>query len=132
MPRQFFKGVILKDFDIKVLQGATFSLGLTIKDSDENPIDLTGYSFRGQIRRTVSSANVEASFSFQVQNQLTETGKVTCFISAEETAAIKVNQSPGAERRLTRMSYDIESEDESGTVVRWLQGVAEINPETTK
>jgi hypothetical protein len=122
----------MTNFDLKVYQGATYSLGMTIRDAQGNPIDLTGLSFRGQIRKTVSSQEIAASFQFQVQDQITNPGKVTCFIPAEDTAAIQVAPSASPDRKITRMAYDIESEDGDGLVVRWLQGVAEIIPEATK
>ena len=122
----------MNKYNITILQGATFSLGITIKDSTGMAIDLTGHVFRGQVRRTVSSSEIETSFSFVIQNQITNKGKVTCLISATDTAAITVTPSTGADRKITKMCYDIESEDTSGTVTRWLEGVAEISPEATR
>ncbi len=120
------------DFDISVQQGATFKMMLTIKDDNEDPIDLSGYVFRGQIRKTYSSEVVEAEFEFELQPQEDATlGQVLCTITAEETAGIDV---PGAcqnGRKIAKMIYDIESQvgDE---VTRWLQGQALISPEVTK
>jgi hypothetical protein len=119
-------------YDIKIDQGSTFSIGLTIRDSAGVPINLTGHSFRGQIRKTVSASKIEAEFSFDVQDQTANPGRVTCYLSADDTEAIKVDQSPSAQRIITKMAYDIESETLDGTVVRWLEGIAEISPEATK
>ena len=118
--------------DITVYQGATFQIQLEIKNSLGVPLNLTGYTFRGQIRRTVSFSAIEASFTFTIADQITDTGKVTCVISATDTAAIVVDTSSTFQRKTTKMAYDIESEDGSGFVTRWLQGVADIVPEATK
>jgi hypothetical protein len=105
---------------------------MIIKDSLGAEIDLTGHTFRGQVRKTVSNAEIQAAFSFVIADQITDTGKVTCTISATDTALIDTVPSPNAERKITKMAYDIESEDVSGIVNRWLQGIAEINPEATR
>lgn len=118
--------------DITVYQGATFQIQLEIKNASGTPLDLTGHTFRGQIRRTVSSATPDATFTFTLANQMTDPGKVTCVISATNTAAIVVDVSPTYQRKTTKMSYDIESQDGSGFVTRWLQGVADIVPEATR
>lgn len=118
-------------YDIKINQGSTFKIALTIKDSDNNPIDITGYDFCGQIRKSVSDEVVQASFSFSIQNQSTNTGEVVCTISDTDTAAIEVNKSRGAERVLTEMTYDIESTINNETT-RWVEGIATISPEASK
>jgi hypothetical protein len=120
------------DYDITVYQGSTFKMMLTIKDPLDAPIDLTGYIFSGQIRKTYSSSVIEASFEFEVQTQSGATlGQVLCTITAEETAGINVSDACGQSRKITKMVYDIESQ--VGTeVTRWLQGVANISPEVTK
>lgn len=122
---------MVSTYDITVYQGATFQLQLTIKDNAGVPINLTGHVFSGQIRRTVSSATAEASFTFTLANQLTNPGEVLCVISNTATAAIVVDVSPKAERKITDMAYDIESVA-VGITTRWLQGVAQINPEATR
>ena len=119
-------------YDIKVQQGATFSLKIRIKDSNESPVDLTGLVFRGQIRKTVSDTEIQASFSFEILDQVTNTGEVIATISAGDTMDIYVIPSARAERKITKMAYDIESQDLDGVVVRWLQGVAIISPEATR
>lgn len=120
------------DHDITVYQGSTFKMMLTIRNPALALINLTGYIFSGQIRKTYSSSVVEASFEFEVQPQVGDTlGQVLCVVTAEESAGINVPGACGATRKITRMVYDIESQ--VGTeVTRWLQGVANISPEVTK
>lgn len=119
-------------YDITVNQGATYSLMITIKDPLGVAIDLTGHLFRGQIRSTYGSDKIQASFNFTLQPQAGLTlGKVLAQITADETAAIEVDPSCQASRKITKMIYDIES-DLSGSVTRWLEGTAFISPEVTR
>jgi hypothetical protein len=118
-------------YTMAIEQGSSFSLQLTIEDSLNVPIDLTGHVFRGQIRRTISDPVIQASFTFNILNQITDTGKVVVTLDPADTMAISLP----AQRTVTRadvpMSYDIESEI-AGTVYRWLEGTANISPEVTR
>lgn len=120
-----------QSYDISVKQGSTFSMMLTIKDPTEVPIDLTGYIFRGQIRKTYSDPVVQAVFEFEIQDQITDQGKVLCTLTAQQSAGISVDETESYTRKITKMIYDIESEigDE---VTRWLEGTANISPEVTR
>ena len=118
-------------YDIKINQGSTFKILLTINDSENNPIDLTGFSFCGQIRKTVSDPIIQASFDFIIQDQITDKGKVFAIISNTSTMNIAVNESRSAERVTTIMTYDIESTF-NGETTRWIEGLAEISPEASK
>lgn len=118
------------NYDILVEQGATFLLTITIKDTSGVPINLTGQTFRGKIKKSFSDVTAQANFVCTLANQLTDPGKVAISLSALDTAAIVLN-TQGTARVLTTMAYDIES-DNAGVVKRWLQGLAKISPEVTK
>lgn len=118
------------NYDILVEQGATFLLTITIKDTSGNPINLTGQTFRGKIKKSFTDVTAQATFVCTLANQLTDPGKVAISLSAVDTAAIVLN-TQGTARVLTTMAYDIES-DNAGVVKRWLQGLAKISPEVTK
>jgi hypothetical protein len=117
--------------NIRINQGSTFKIVLTIKDSDDNPIDLTGFEFCGQIRKTVSDPVIQASFSFIIQDQVTDTGKVFAILSDEQTMAINVRTSRSSSRVITTMTYDIESKY-NGETTRWIEGLADISPEASR
>lgn len=122
----------MAEYDINVKQGATFELLLTIKDPSDNPIDLTGYTFRGQIRTSTSDPTIQATFTFALGVQSGGTlGQVTATLTAAATAAIEVPENDKPTRKITKMIYDIESEIGS-EVTRWLEGAAYISPEVTK
>ncbi len=120
------------DYDIDVKQGSTYQLLLTIKDDSAVAIDLTGYTFRGQIRTSTSDPTVQAAFSFNILTQSGATlGQVEATLSATDTAAISLPENDRPTRKITKMIYDIESEI-GGEVTRWLEGAANISPEVTK
>jgi hypothetical protein len=119
-------------YDIDVKQGSTYELLITIKDPNDTEIDLTGHTFRGQIRTSTSDSTIQAAFSFVLADQVTNTGEVTATLSASATAAISLPENDKPTRKITKMIYDIESEDAGGIVTRWLEGDANISPEVTK
>lgn len=119
--------------NITINQGSTYQLMITLTDSGGTAINLTGYTFRGQIRDSTSSDTIRASFSFTIQTQSGATlGQVLAYIPAADTANIPVDDNDSPTRKLKRMIYDIESVDGSGTVTRWLEGSAYISPEVTR
>lgn len=119
------------NYEISVKQGEDFYLILEIQNSDKTPINLTGHTFRGQIRRTASDPNIVANFTFTLLDQVTNTGRVEVYLSATTTSAIDLNDSLKPQRTLTIMSYDIESVY-SGRVTRWLEGTVVFSPEVTR
>lgn len=122
-------------YDIKIEQGATFDMVLTLRDAAGDVMDLTDHSFRGQVRKSYSDLTVQATFQFEVldQTQPATKGKVRVFIPAAQTTLIKVNKADSEKRTLTPYIYDIESQIPTGSYVfRWLEGTANISPEVTK
>ena len=121
------------NYDILIEQGATFKMTLTLKDVNATPINLQGLTFRGKVKKDFSDVVEKANFTFTVLDQsvVDNLGKVEVTISATQTAAL-VAVGKGTSRTLNNFVYDIESEDLSGFVVRWLQGLAKVSPEVTK
>lgn len=120
-------------YDIEILQGASFSMLLTIKDSLDAPIDLTGHVFSGQIRKTISDNVVQASFSFDLldQSNVLTKGKVTVSLPATASSLIDLGNQNSIKKTIVEMPYDIES-SLSGNVTRWLEGSVRISPEITR
>lgn len=108
--------------DFVIYQGATFALQFTYK-TDGNPIDLTGYTARMQLRETYQSASPAIALtSDNGRLEITAaTGTITARLDAEETAGLKAR----------RYVYDIELVN-GETVSRILQGTATVDPEATK
>lgn len=119
-------------YDMNICQGADFKLVLTITDSEGNLLNLDDHTFRGQIRQTISSPDVIASFSFNKLDQVTDTGKVEIKLSSADSSAIALPEQNSIERQAVDFAYDIESETSGGEVKRWLEGKASISPEVTR
>ena len=122
----------IRDSNVSISQGSDYILGLTLKDASGVEIDLTGYTFTGQIRKTVSDSVVQAEFTFNILDQVTDTGRVDVQLSAAVSSAILLDKSTKSSRKITVMTYDIESDDGSGSRKRWLEGLVNISPEATR
>lgn len=117
-------------YDIKVEQGSDFKLRIEIQNPDTTPKNLTGYTFRGKIRKAYSDTTVQANFTFEPIDLAT--GKFYAKISAADTANIVVETNTETNKRIiTKMIYDIESIAPDTTVKRELEGQALISPEVT-
>lgn len=118
--------------NILIEQGATFQLSLTMRDETGTAINLTGQSFRGWIKESFTDVAAIATFTCTLldQSDPATVGKVVISLSATITEGLPA-QGKGTVRTITKMVYDIESEDGDGVVIRWLQGEANISPEVT-
>ena len=97
-------------------QGTTFSSMIEILDENDDPIDVTSYTARGQIRKHYTSTN-SVSFSTALAN-----GSLVISLTANQTANVVAG----------RYVYDIELVDPAGTVARILEGIVTVTPEVTR
>lgn len=111
-------------YDILIEQGATFRKTFVWKDSNEDPVDITGYSARMQIRRKLTSTTAEHSATTENDGiTLGQTaGTIAVEIPAEDTAAFE----------FTKGVYDLELVDPQGVVTRLVQGGVEVSKEVTR
>lgn len=109
-----------------IQQGSELSL---VFDLSNFTASIVGSSGTGQIRSTVDSAVVQATFDCVVD----EGGMtMTATLTAAASAAITLDASTAAKRTTTTMAYDIEFSYSDGTTVRLLWGECEIIPEVTR
>jgi hypothetical protein len=111
-------------YDFTIEQGATLLKAITWKDSNGDPVDLTGYVARMQVRPSATSEDVLLDLSTDNGGlQLTpSSGVVTITASAEDTAALDWRKG----------KYDLELESADGTVTRLLKGVITVSREITR
>lgn len=102
--------------NLVVDQGTTFASSIELLDQNDEAIDVTGYSARGQIRKHFTSTN-SVSFTTGLSN-----GSLVISLTANQTA----NMTFG------RYVYDVELIDINGTVVRILEGIVTVTPEVTR
>lgn len=97
-------------------QGSTFASSIDILDDNDEPVDLSNYTARGQIRKHYTSSN-SVSFTTTLSN-----GSLVISLTANQTANIIAG----------RYVYDLELVDPANTVVRILEGIVTITPEVTR
>ena len=106
--------------NISIDQGTTFSLTITVTDLNNNALDLTNYTARSQMRRSYGASSY-VSFTTSTGDDPTD-GEVTISLTPTQTSALKIG----------RYVYDVEIEDDSGDVIRVLEGIVTVTPEVTR
>jgi hypothetical protein len=122
-------------YNFLIEQGATFQIELQYKDSNNNPINLTGYSGRLQIRQTLPSTVVLLCLSsslkpdgtginFSGSNGTTppSSGSIGIYISAVSSSLLNFDQAV----------YDLEIENSGGFVTRLIEGNVQLSKEVTR
>jgi hypothetical protein len=104
--------------NLSIDQGSTFAATVTVEAPNGLTFDLTGYTARGQIRKTYTSTT---AVSFITSIPAPTTGEIDLSLSATTTAGLK----PG------RYQFDIEITMGS-TVQRVIEGQVEVNPRVTR
>lgn len=104
--------------NLTVDQGSDFSSVVTVSNSDGALVDLTGYTYRGQIRKTYSSST---AVDFTVTANTPTNGELTITLTAAQTGAMKAG----------RFVYDVEIEL-ANVVTRVVEGQLEVTPRVTR
>ena len=104
-------------YDVRMVQGDTFSEQILMEDSDGEAIDLTGYTFRSQLRRT-ADGTVVAEFAMSTD---LPTSTVTRSLNAGITAGLEGTY-----------VHDFQWTNPSGQVRTLFSGEFEIEPEVTR
>ena len=104
-------------------QGTTYSLSITVSDANANPLDLTGYILRAQMRKSYGASSY-TSFTVTAAADPT-TGELTISLTDTQTSALKAG----------RYVYDIEIVSpvaDGSEVTRVLEGIITVTPEVTR
>lgn len=110
--------------DIKIYQGATFREEMIITDTDDQPIEFTGYTARAQAREEYISPTPFMNLTTEnggITLGATD-GTVTLVMSAAATAAITAEHGV----------WDLELVQPNGEVWRVLQGEVCVSKEATR
>lgn len=114
-------------YNFELEQGATFSRQITWKDSTGTPINLTGYTVTGSIRKSFASNSTIASFTCTNANQGSSPGVFTLSLTATQTALLPVkNSASPSDRDIQQLPYIIEATTGS-TVYRLLEGTISVS-----
>lgn len=101
-------------------QGSTFISVVTLVDDTNEPLDLTGYTTSGQVRKTYSSTTA-IDFTTTVDTPPTN-GQIQLQLTDTQTGGMKAG----------RYVYDVEIVSGGGTVTRVIEGQLEITPSVTR
>lgn len=109
-------------YNMLIKQGSSFSKVITWNDEEGEPFDLTGYTAKMQIRKTIRDEDV--SLELTTENGrisiVGAEGKITLSIAATDTEDLSGNY-----------VYDLELVD-GAFVERLLQGSISVDPEVTR
>jgi hypothetical protein len=111
------------EYDITIEQGSGFSLPLRWEAPEGSPVDFTGSTARLHARLKFRSA--ETLFELTTENggiELTEDGKITLSMSAEDTAALT----------FSRGVYDLEIVPPAGEPYKIIKGNVFLKREATR
>lgn len=105
-------------------QGATWSLSLTWRDSDDDPVNLAGYSAAMQVRRSYRSTS-PAVLSLSSGSGITLGG-------AAGTIEVSVAAGTTEDISTGKYVYDLELTSGGGQVTRLIEGTITVTPEVTQ
>lgn len=120
-------------YNLTMWQGSTFGLTVTVNTANNTPQNLTNYSARMQLRSSYKSTTIEESLT-TANGEITidgANGAITLTLTAPRTANISVDLTNGKPPR-TVYVYDLEIEDNGGTVSKILYGDATVYGEVTR
>jgi hypothetical protein len=106
--------------DLTIDQGASFELTFDLVGDDGYPINITGYVFSGQIRKTYYSTNPTANIIVTILNPVA--GNTLLSISSSNTANIVAG----------RYVYDIKMKDTANVTSRVVEGIVTVTPQVTR
>lgn len=111
-------------YDFTIEQGTSQTVNFVWKDSAGNPVDLTGFTARAQVRKTYSTADYLISLT-------TEDSGITLGGAA---GTVVLHFTPAKTTPVTAKSgvYDVELVSSDGTVTRLVQGAVDFSPEATR
>lgn len=114
--------------NLDIRQGGTFSATVTLTNPDATPVDLTGATVRGQLRKTALDAAVVATFDVTITDAVN--GVFEYGLTDEDTAGITAGEQPTEDASL--YVWDMELEDTLGRVTPLFYGTATVLREVTR
>lgn len=110
-------------YNISTFQGDFLQAVLSLKDTNNNPIPLSGYDVRGQVRSSYGASGILLDLNPTITNHIS--GLISIAISSETTESIPVGI----------FVYDIErypSGIETGNSIKLMVGKFIVSPESTR
>jgi len=113
------------NYNLVIEQGATFRREMVWKDADGNPIDLTSYTAKMQIRKKAGAADPAIATLTTADGTIVLGGIAgTIILNLSNSVTTAITDSAGV--------YDLELTSGSGFVTRLLEGTFTLSKEVTK
>lgn len=109
-------------YDIELDQGSDAVIPFELYDASDNPLDLSGYTARMQIRPSVGSATISDELTTENGRLVIKGGTITATWPNAVTTAMRHGDSV----------YDIEIVSATGEVTRILEGAFILHQEVTR
>ena len=128
---------ISKRLDITVKRGDSFKLELTLKDSSNNPIDLTGHQGRMQIKNTAGGSVTHLTLSSSLGpcgSGLNFSGSSGLLPTTSGTIGVIISSATSSLLNFDQAVYDLEIASGSGdcaVVTRLIEGNIKLIKEVT-
>lgn len=106
--------------DLFVDQGTDFQTNMDLTEDDGTPINVTGYTFQGQIRKSYYSLNPTANIEIAIVNG------VSGNVQLSMNSAVTANISPA------RYVYDVVMTDTANVTIRIIEGIVTVTPQVTR
>lgn len=106
--------------ELVVDQGATYETTIDLIADDGTAVNVAGYVFSGQIRKSYYSQSPTANLTLTISNAAN--GNVIMSLNSATTANIKAG----------RYVYDVKMIDVANTTTRIVEGIITITPQVTK
>jgi hypothetical protein len=124
-------------YSFTIEQGATFQLELIYKDSNQTPINLSGYNGRMQIRPTVDSTTVYLTLSSSLNADgtgLNFSGSSGTNPPSSGSIGIYISSCTSSLLNFTNAYYDLEIYSGSNCpyTVRLIEGQVQLSKEVTR
>ncbi len=122
-------GYIGEKLDLLVKQGSTLGpFRVTLLNADQTPVNLTGCTIRGHVRKKALSADIAALFAVSITEAAQ--GKFEFGLPDELTAAIPAGET--LKDPLSLYVWDMELEDALGRVMPLYYGDCKVFREVTR
>ncbi len=105
-----------------IQQGTSWAISWPITDESGEPLDLSGFTVRAQVRASKEAGDVLHEFSTEAGNAAAEQSSVTLSLSPAVSSAWSWRNGV----------YDVELTDPSGRVARIAEGSVVVSPEVTR
>ena len=106
--------------ELTIDQGSSYESEIDLVGDDGEALNVAGYLFSGQIRKSYYSSKPTANLTITVVNSAN--GNISMSLNAATTANIKAG----------RYVYDVKMVDTTNTVSRVVEGIITITPQVTK